>query len=240
MDKAEQHDNRWRAIRSSQLADLYLGEAKALVNSCLKSSRMLRELAPSDLGNAIKVSEEILSQAHILVSSAGRLRNLLFAAERSRNESEKRYELRIRRARWLREEVFADIDVSILDDRGVRNSIEHFDDRLDEVAEKAADGVFEFPLFVVSDVALGHDNVMAFLQETSRPPKTVRYIRTYLADQGTFHVLRWSFKVEMVAVCCEKMLERLGSGWIDARTLSDHVGSITIQGDRPKPDGESV
>src|SRR5688572_2778261 len=89
MKRAEHHDDRWRAIRSSHLASLYLGEAQALVNSCLKSSRRLTELAPADLGNALKANEEVLSQAHVLVSAAGRLRNLLFAAKRTQKESEK-------------------------------------------------------------------------------------------------------------------------------------------------------
>lgn len=115
----------------------------------------------------------------------------------------------------------------------MRNSIEHFDDRLDEIAERSTDGAFEFPLLVISDVALGHENALAFLRETASQPKMVQHIRTYIADTATFHVFRWSFSVARIAECCEEMLERLGDGWVDPRTLTVHAGSLSFQPSRP-------
>ena len=229
------HDERWEAIRKSHLSSLYLDEAKTLLITIIEASEHLTEIVPIDLGDMIKVDAEVAIHANALIAAAGRLQGLLSVASRRSGESQKRFELRTRRVGWLRDEGFANIDVSILDDRGVRNAIEHFDDRLDEVAERAADGAFEFPLYVPTDLAVGHDQVLTGLFDgVETPPKTVQPVRMYVANTKTFHVLRWSFSVEAVAQSCKDMLERLADhGWVDGRTVVERGGSILIQGERP-------
>lgn len=228
------HDERWRRIENSLFKDLYLHETKVLLVLGIEAAHRLIELAPRDVGSVLKVHREISIQGGHLISAAGRLQSLLFSAPRAKNESAKRFELRERRAKWLREKVFAGIDVAILDDRAVRNSIEHFDDRLDEIAEKAIDGRFDYPLHVVSDVALGYDGILGFLKEVKTPPKTTQYIRTYVADSQTFHVLRWSFNVAEVLECFEQMSGQLDSqGWVDPRGLYEHTGSILVLAEKP-------
>ncbi len=232
------HDPRWAAVEQSSLAGLYIYEVRWLLISCVDAAARLADLAPADLGDVMKVDGSIGVSAIEAISSAARLNALLFAAPRRKGESLKRFELRKRRASWLRDRVFDGVDVSVLNDRGVRNSIEHFDDRLDEVAEKATDGVHEFPLTIVSDVALGRPGLLEFLERGEAPPKTVQHVRTYVASTNEYRILRWSFDVGAVARCCRSMLDHLvDSGYFDARLPEERAGLMLSQRSRPQAKG---
>lgn len=233
------HDERWSAIVSSHLRGLDLQELRFLLVTAIRASDSLAELAPQDIGNQLVVNGDIQLELSTLANVTGRLQQLLTSSPRRKGESEKRHQLRIRRVGWLRDEVFADIDLAVLDDRGVRNALEHFDDRLDELVERAADGRYQFPLAVVADIAVGHGNILAFLSGVADPPRTVEQIRTYVADEASVHVLRWSFSVGALATCCAEMLHRLNAlQGLPATVPTDPVGAILIQTNRPAA-GES-
>lgn len=152
------YESVWAAIAASPLAGAYITEAYWLAANVVRRAEEVFRSAttprkPTEI--YIKVDHDLTTTLTPLLGEAVRLKTLLTERPRSRNQTEVQHEIQVRRARWLRDELLKGVRIRALLDSKVRNSIEHFDEYLDDVAIRCYEGTIPRPTSVPLDVSVG-------------------------------------------------------------------------------------
>jgi hypothetical protein len=141
------------------------------------------------------------------VTNAARIRSLLVARPRDRSESAVTFELRARRAAWLREEVLQGVRLNIVLGASVRNTLEHFDEYIDDLARRAAKKQIPTPILVPVDFLMSHGRTLDFLLQ--RSGGIVRPLRGYYADERLFVNAGREVNVDALNAECRAIRDRV-------------------------------
>ncbi len=166
------------------LSSLYYHELLWLITGiCTNCEAVFRETDPPTDGHFIKVDPEIHARIATILTNAANVKKLLTAPpEKPKSQSVELYEARKRRAGAL-QAALKGIDLTEMFNVKVRNSIEHFDEYLDEAnLDLNAAATPPAPLAAYNLTFSSWDLM------TPRPYP----VRLYVADEKKFHNLKYS------------------------------------------------
>ncbi len=182
------YDEIWASIAKSPLAGAYITEAYWLATNVVRRAEEVFRSAKSPGKPAesyIKVDHDLTTTLTTLLGEAVRLKSLLTERPRNRNQTDTQYEIQVRRARWMRDELLKGVKVKALLDANVRNSLEHFDEYLDEIAIRCHDGAIPRPTSVPLDVSVGRRKTFERFPIGGKQPH-VENLRVYVAADKLF------------------------------------------------------
>lgn len=186
-DLNRQAEQAWAAIRASPMAGVYLVELFELAAQVVAAVDTAMPLVPTPdpEHEFIVVNHEIHRKLLGALAAAARIRALF--AERGSNSKQTplEHKVSVRRAAWLRQEVLADIDLGVLEDAQVRNTIEHFDEYIDRAALQAFGGEIPLPALIPVDMALSARNVLNQFAVHGHEP-TIYWVRVYVSGEHRF------------------------------------------------------
>jgi hypothetical protein len=184
---AESWDALWLGIRKSPIADLYLAELHGIADAVVQRTETVFERArTTSEGGAgyLQVDHEVSGMLEDAVTDAARVRSLVVARRRDGSESAVTFELRKRRAAWLREQVLQGVRLEVVLGANVRNTLEHFDEYIDNLARQAAKKEITPPIIVPVDFLVSHRRTLDILLQGRGG--VVRPLRGYYADERLF------------------------------------------------------
>jgi hypothetical protein len=222
---AEDHDSRWKEIVDSPMAGIYLFELLWLAEDVIRRiDRVFEEAPPPKVprDSYIKAGS-VSADIYALLSDAAKIRTLITPRAKRTQQSDDLYELMVRRAHWLSRDILGGLDLPTIRSAEVRNSIEHFDERLDESAMGLQDGTIERPAIMPLDMAIGNrGTILSFAKDYV----TVHPMRVYVADERTF--MNGAVKIDLQALRDECELVRDTVGHLLPEQDEKRGGSFTI------------
>jgi hypothetical protein len=138
MPQSPDYDAIWRSISNSPLISIYTTELYWLArNVAARAEALFEEAKPASDGHSyIQVNHNLLTNAVHLLGDSARIKALITPSRKSNDESQIKYQIRLRRTAWLRNTILEGIQLKCISDAKVRHSLEHFDEYIDETAIK--------------------------------------------------------------------------------------------------------
>ena len=188
-------------ISNYKLDNCYLHELGWLCSSIKNECDKIFENTklPEEGKNYIKVSPELHSRIYKVLMDAANIKKLIFpfVAKKKKKESTKLFVLRKRRADKL-QKLFETIEISEIKNSDIRNSLEHFDEKLDE---------FNYSLSEENNIDFAAYNMsIAYPQILG---KTIFPIRLYVASEKTFYNFKWKINLGQIYKEAIAMLNKL-------------------------------
>lgn len=182
----------WAAIVQSPFAGSYVAElfwlARDIVETC---DRVFLNSDPNVLRPRYRIKDsylEVHQAVHFdiyrALSDAARIRLLVSPRTKRRDQTAEQYEVQQARTQWL-SNVLAGLPLGEVLDPRVRNSLEHFDEYLDNTALRSYRGEIPRPTLLPLDVALGRENALDGFDVGGKKP-TLYPLRVYLAEERCF------------------------------------------------------
>jgi hypothetical protein len=183
---ADRWDTLWLGIRDSPIAGLYLSELHGIAGAVVKNTETAFDRVRTSEGDAgyIQVDHKLSAMLVDAVTNAARIRALLDTGPRRRSENAMTFEVRIRRAAWLQEEVLEGVRLDAVLGADVRNTLEHFDEYIDDLARRAAEREITMPILVPVDFLVSHRRAFDPLLQHSGG--VLQPLRGYYADERIF------------------------------------------------------
>lgn len=183
------------------LFSLYIHELWWLANGiCKKTERLFTEAKIPDDGYVIQVSPDLHSLIASVLSEAANLKKLLVTPSAKLNgESGRQYRLRRARSAALNQ-VLDGIHLSELLNAKVRNTLEHFDEYLDEANLKLSEAKNPPSPMAAYNMILSH-------WEAFDP--RVYPIRLYISEERKFYNMKWSVDLDAMNKEASAIAERL-------------------------------
>jgi hypothetical protein len=179
---------------------LYYHELWWLSHSVLRKSELVFNKTPiPDDGFTMQVSSEIHSLIASLLSDAANIKKLVSTSSvKTNGESGVRFKLRKERAKELADFI-APLQIKELLNHKVRNTLEHFDEYLDEsnydVSRKAPQG-----RIAAYNVILSHWEAFS--------PR-VYPIRLYVSSERKFYNMKWDVDIGLIHAEAKTIVEKL-------------------------------
>ena len=190
-------------VEETKLFSLYIHELWWLAHGIkTKTDKLFAEAKVPDEGNVIQVSPELHSLIASVLSEAANLKKLLVTpSARLNGESGRQYRLRKARAAALRE-LLAGVTLAELLNAKVRNTLEHFDEYLDEAN------------LVITDAKVPPSPMAAYNMVLSRWEvfdARVYPIRLYISSERKFYNMKWSVDLDAMNREASAIVERLAT-----------------------------
>ena len=195
----------WSQVVDGPIVHVYLGELNRQTRICIGACRRVLEL-----GNRILVgpnfsgedADELRGQAELAVSCAASLRNLVMDRDSRRGKSELK-QLGTERIAWL-QQLVGDLELPIISHVTPRHHLQHYDERLDELALESLRRPEQEPTPMgIVDAVLKHRNSWG----THQAPHF--YLRTYIAAENTFIVMNDKVNILELLQEARTLLERI-------------------------------
>ena len=190
-------------FEETKLFSLYIHELWWLANGIkIKTEALFAESKVPDQGFIIQVSPELHSLIASVLSEAANLKKLIITPSvRLNGESGKQFRLRKARALVLRN-LLEGIDMVELLNSKVRNTLEHFDEYLDEANLILTDSKSPPAPMAAYNMVLSH-------WETISP--RVYPIRLYISAERKFYNMKWSVDLGAMNTEATAIVERLSA-----------------------------
>jgi len=197
-DMERRADELWASVRDSPLWFVYVTEllqlSGAIVEAIDAAVRLVPEPPPGK--GLITVNHEVHRLLMQALSASARVRALCCDRMKNSKESRLQYEVRRRRAAWLRG-FLEGIDLAPLRDAQVRNTLEHFDEYVDRLGEDAYSGKLSLPALVPVDMVLSERNLLEQFSVAQGRPATY-WVRVYIS--GEFRFINCGREVDIAAL----------------------------------------
>ena len=199
-------------FEDTKLFSLYFHELRWLAHSIqTKSEKLFDEAKVSAEGYVVQVNPELHSLIASILSDAANLRKLVVTPHtRLNGESGQQFRLRKARAAALREAI-KDIELVELLNSKVRNTLEHFDEYLDEAN------------IALSEAKTPPSPMAAYNMVLSRwegfAPR-VYPVRLYISSERKFYNMKWSVDIDAMHKEARAVVERLADSDVFGKTES--------------------
>ncbi|GAB1259007.1 hypothetical protein [Aurantivibrio plasticivorans] len=172
---------------NGKLSTLYFHELWWLASSLVKKSENLfKETRIPDEGFAIQVNPDLHSTISSILTDAANIKKFLVTPSVKLNgESGPQFRLRKERAKKLKE-TLGDIELKEVLNHKVRNTLEHFDEYLDEANIKISKSNSPPSPMAAYNMILSHWEAFS--------PK-VYPVRLYVSSEQTFYNMKWSVNI---------------------------------------------
>lgn len=208
MDPQERADQQWRRIEQSPLRDAYLSELYWLARDSVETCAVVFDAAkppPDETSSYISVDHNLQSQIYRVLNNAARIRALVSDRARQNSQSAAQYRFQQARTRWLKS-TLADLGLREVLHARVRNSLEHFDEYLDQTALRFSQGTVSGRVLLPMDVTLGREGT---LDQFVTDGGSVYPLRVYLAEERTFVNCGKRVDLDRIAQECQAVVDRL-------------------------------
>lgn len=199
----------WVAVVNSPFAGVYITElywlARDTREACLRTFDAA--IAPPPESSYIKVDHELHRELYRILNNAARMKALIKSRVKSRNQSASAYEFQEFRTNWLGR-ILGGISTSELLHAKVRNTLEHFDEYLDQTAIRSWRGSIPTPTLIPTDMTLGRDGTLEQFDIGGTSP-TIYPLRVYLAEERVFVNCGERISLQEVADECQAIQTRL-------------------------------
>ena len=174
-------------LKDTKLFTLYFYELWWLSHSiCKKCENLFEETKIPDEGFVMQVSPEIHSTIASLLSDASNIKKLIDTPTgKLRGESSAQAKLRKERAEMLNAKIKS-IELSEILNHKIRNTLEHFDEYLDEANLKLSRDIQPISPMAAYNMVFSHWEVTS--------PK-VYPIRLYISSERKFYNMKWSVDI---------------------------------------------
>lgn len=190
-------------LEDTKLLTLYFHELWWLAHGIkTKAERLFSQATVPETGNVIQVSPDLHSLIASILSDAANLKKLVVTpSSRLSGESGRRFRLRKARAAALREAI-AGIQLTEMLNAKVRNTLEHFDEYLDEAN------------LAVSTAKAPPSPMAAYNMVLSRwevfSPR-IYPVRVYISSERKFYNMKWGVDIGEIYDEATAIVERLNS-----------------------------
>ena len=187
-----------------ELVIIYLHELYYLCDSILRETTNIFEGAtiPSE-GYMVQVSPVLHSRINSVLLYSANIRKLITTEEKKgKKESRKKYEIRQQR-KELFDDLLKDINLKEITNSKVRNTLEHFEEYLDDLNLKLEKPNSE----IKKDYPAAAYNMTFSEWQVFRPD--VYPIRLYISKEQTFYNFNWSIDLGEIAKEAKAIQERL-------------------------------
>ena len=176
----------WASILASSLSSIYLAELRQLSSTTVEAiDAAIGHLTEPPPGKAlITINHEVHRLLVQAVTASARVRALCWDRGRGQKESPLQYEVRRRRAAWLRT-FLEGVDLAPLSDAQVRHTLEHFDEYVDQLGVTGASGRLPLPALVPVDMVLSERHLLEQFSVGQGPPATY-WVRVYISGESRF------------------------------------------------------
>jgi hypothetical protein len=190
-------------LEDTKLLTLYFHELWWLAHGIkTKAERLFSEATVPESGNVIQVSPELHSLIASLLSDAANLKKLVVTPSGKLNgESGRQFRLRKARAAALRDAV-AGLQLTEILNAKVRNTLEHFDEYLDEANLNLSTAKNPPSPMAAYNMVLSRWEVFS--------PR-VYPIRVYISSERKYYNMRWSVDIGEIYKEATAIVERLVS-----------------------------
>jgi hypothetical protein len=165
------------------MAHFYIEEAYWLARGIAQACDEIFEATPPPTepspANYIKVDGEMHRKMVRVLSEGAKLRALITLRQRTKEQAPWEYAFQEARAQWLRT-FLRGVSLDALSNARARNSVEHFDEYLDEIARKAATRRINRPTAMLFNMTLGRPDIIEV------GSGSVVELRVYLASDRVF------------------------------------------------------
>ncbi|CAK3162433.1 conserved hypothetical protein [Vibrio crassostreae] len=205
-------------FENGKLSSLYFHELFWLASSIVsKSEKLFEDSKIPDSGYLIQVSPELHSLIASILSDAANIKKLLVTPSvKLKGESGAQARIRKERAKHLNEAI-APIEPKELFNHKVRNTLEHFDEYLDEANVKLTKSPKAPSPMAAYNMILSHWDAFS--------PR-VYPVRLYISSERTFYNMKWSVNIGELHNEAKDIVEKLsklprlgGNGEIGALML---------------------
>jgi hypothetical protein len=204
----DQYDRMWQAIQRSPFVGVYISELYWLGRQVEADTTRIFDDTPPPArpgDGYIRVDHALHGRILGVLLAAARIRALL--RPRDRGDSRAQREVLARRTAALRQ-VLDGVDLSPVLDGAARNSIEHFDEYVDEAAIKSYRGAIPRPTLFAVDMVLNTRSVLERFDVRGERP-TIYFIRAYVADERVFSNCGRELRMDPLRECCSMIRHRV-------------------------------
>ena len=168
------------------MANVYLVEVYRLADDVVTELDLATAIVetPAVGTGLITVNHAVHSHIASALNSAARLRTLCVDRGQGPGQSALAHKIQLRRASWLRG-LLSGIDLDPLGEAKVRNTLEHFDEYVDETAIAAANGEMQLPALVPVDFVLSQRDLLEQFHVDGVTPSVV-HVRVFLSDENRY------------------------------------------------------
>ena len=167
-------------ILKSKFVHVYIHELWRLASEIVsKTELVFSESRVPDTGNVIQVTPDIHSNIMYVLINAANIKKLLFSYpdHKKKDETRKQFEFRMNRSKDL-QKLFLGLDITEIKNNKVRNSLEHFDEKLDDLNIKFSE--------LNQDIFKAAAYNMAFSRWEVISPRVVP-IRLYISSERKYY-----------------------------------------------------
>lgn len=193
-------DWNWDRLAPIYIAELYR-QARTCRSACDRVLELGERLRTGQTPPPVELAE-IQERAEQAISCAASMRNLLFGSNARQKKPLDVYELGTHRIAWLRK-VVGDHDVPTIRNAGARNSLEHFDERMDALALEWLETSKDQRQPIVFDTAQ-----KSRVRWGGRP---YLYLRCYIADEVNFVILDHDVHIPRLRGEAQRIEKALGN-----------------------------
>lgn len=206
MTKEIDKTSAWDEIQSGAWRGIYLRELYTLAHdSCVAAEEVFQSerVAPF---TGIDLSRDLNPLIYRILNNAARIRAMIHARpRRAKQQSAALYAIQSRRTAWL-SALLSGIETSEIIHARVRNSLEHFDEFLDQTALRLTENRSPKVTFVPMDMYVSHSG---FWAEEFGADYGVYALRVYYIQPRIFENCGVSINIGLLAEQCEKVRERI-------------------------------
>ena len=182
----------------SYMEGIYVNELFWLLTAIKSNCERLFEIAKvPETGFIIQVDIEAHSLIKLIITNSSHVANLIDPRTKKKDENEERYQFRKERGEFLKK-IFNVIVIEEILQRELRDSIEHFDERLDNLVHSVSKKARK------KDQSLAHN--MVFSKKAVLQPFPIP-VRVYVSAEKIFYNMNWRLDIGKIYTECVSMLD---------------------------------
>lgn len=192
------------SVKPSLLAQAYILELWLLADNIKNQCEKIFELTETKPGETfLRVSKDVHGLILVILSNAANIKKLVFTSSKKLDkETNIRFQIRMRRAKMLRD-LLDGIKLEEILNSKIRNTLEHFDEYLDEADELLSIKGHPTATLALTNMVLSHWQHLA--------DQEIFPIRIYIASEKKFYNMKWSIDVGKVYAESVALVEHLKS-----------------------------
>lgn len=192
-----------KSFDEMRLNFIYLHELWWLTESIKgRCEELFRATPLPEEGYYFKIEYHIHSLINDILTDAANLKKLItIPTQKTRSESPRQFQVHVERSKFLQEKIKG-IEIAELKSVKVRNTLQHFDEYLDEANIEVSEGKIRTRQLVVYNLVMSHWEALS-----PRPYP----IRLYICAEKTYYNMKASVNIEKIYVEASQINEIIRS-----------------------------
>lgn len=210
------YDRLWESIKRSPFAATYTDELYRLARQVVTLAEDVFSVAPKPTSpdDRLQIDHDVMHSLFTLLGSAAHINAMIGERKKQGWQGEQAYEIQRRRAEWLRTEVLKGVKLSALSQAKIRNTLEHFDEYIDEAAVGFVTHKHPTPSLAPLDFVVSRRRALQRFAFQRRVPHLF-LMRVFIASERVFVNCGHEISVQALDVECRRIVKRLAPAMQD-------------------------